>query len=67
MGKIQSYIVTYKIKTNYDMEEIIGVIDKVFEIPASQYEDCECFEYKKLLITKIETLKNKGQNGNPAP
>jgi hypothetical protein len=49
------------------MEEIIEVIDKVFEIPASQYEDCECFEYKKLLITKIETLKNKGQNGNSAP
>jgi len=60
MGKIQSYIVSYKIKTNYDMEGLEEVIDKVFEIPGFQYEDCTCFEYKKLLITKIKTLKNKG-------
>jgi len=53
MAKNNTYFVTYEIKTNYDIDELEEVIDKVFDIPASQYEDCECFEYQKKLITGI--------------
>lgn len=52
MAKDKTYFVTYKIETNYDIKELEEVIDKLFDIPASQYEDCEYFEYRKKLITK---------------
>ena len=46
------YLVTYEIKTDYDQKELEEVIDKLFDIPSLQYEDCEEFEYKKKLITE---------------
>lgn len=47
------YIVTYEIKTDYDIEEVEEVIEKVFSIPGLQYEDCEKFEYKKICIKRV--------------
>jgi len=53
MATNNTYFVTYEIKTDYDIKELEEVIDKVFDIPGLQYEDCKCFEYQKKLITKV--------------
>lgn len=63
MAKTNTYFVTYKIKTDYDIEELEEVINKLFDIPKNYYpeeipinirKDCECFEYQKKLIIKVE-------------
>jgi len=46
------YLVTYEIITNYDQKELAEVIDKLFDIPSLEYEDCEEFKYNKKLITE---------------
>jgi len=50
--KTKVYIVTFKIKTDYNIKELEEVLEKIFEIPGMQYDDCGCFEYRKVLITK---------------
>ena len=38
--------VTFTVNTNYNVEEITGVIEKLLAIPLAQYEDCNLFDYK---------------------
>jgi len=44
------YLVKYEIETNYDRDELKEVIEKLFDIPALQYEDCDEFNYEYVYI-----------------
>lgn len=57
MSKNRAYKVTCEIKTDYNANELMEVMSKLFDIPGLQYEDCECFECKRISITNIENRR----------
>ena len=55
------YKLSVTLDTNYSKEELVEVINNLFSIPESQYEDCEKFKQSNIKILQKAIKKAKGK------